>query len=296
MSESVAEIVERLLGACASEIEPLSGGITNANYKIVIDDEQLVLRIPGKDTELLGIDRTNEVAANRLAARIGVAPEVVAVDEESGCMVTRFLHGRVVPKEELATEPTLGEVITKLRDVHAAGRISATFDHFAVIRGYHELASTRGVDEPFDYPLASAVLDRIEAIRPFRPMVLGHNDLLNANLLHDGSVRILDWEYAGMADPFFDLANFSVNNELGSELDKVVVHHYFGRVNESFLAALVLMKLVSELREAMWGVAQLAISDLDFDFTQYAMERGGRFEVLLDGLDINELAMAAAAR
>ena len=199
-------------------------------------------------------------------------------------------------KEELATEPTLGEVITRLRDVHAAGRISATFDHFAVIRGYHELASTRGVDEPFDYPLASAVLDQIEVIRPFRPMVLGHNDLLNANLLHDGSVRILDWEYAGMADPFFDLANFSVNNELGAELDKVVLHHYFGRVSESFLAALALMKLVSELREAMWGVAQLAISDLDFDFTRYAIDRSERFEVLLDGLDINELATAAAAR
>ncbi len=296
MSRAIEEIVEQLLGVSASAIEPLAGGITNANYKVVLGDEQLVLRVPGKGTELLGIDRTSEVAAIRLAARIGIAPEVIAVDEESGCMITRFLDARVVPKEELAIEPTLGEVIRKLRDVHAAGRISTTFDHFAVIRHYHELASIRGVDEPFDYPFASAVLDQIEVIRPFRPIVLGHNDLLNANLLHDGSVRILDWEYAGMGDPFFDLANFSVNNELGAELDAVVLHHYFGRVNESLRAALALMKLVSELREAMWGVAQLAISDLEFDFTRYAAERGERFQVLVETFDMDQLATAAASR
>ena len=94
MPPAVDEMVERLFGVSATAIEPLAGGITNANYKIVIEDEPLVLRIPGKDTELLGIDRTTEVAANRLAARIGVAPEVIAVDEESGCMVTRFLDAR----------------------------------------------------------------------------------------------------------------------------------------------------------------------------------------------------------
>src|SRR5579862_8020894 len=163
MAHEIDEVVERLLGTSANSIEPLHGGITNANYKVQLSDEQVVVvRIPGKNTALLGIDRICEVAANRLAAEIGVGPEVIAAEEETGCLVTRFIEARSVPMAELGTEPTLGDVISRLRHVHTAGSIPGSFDHFAVIRRYHELASTRGVDEPFDYETASAVLDEIE--------------------------------------------------------------------------------------------------------------------------------------
>jgi len=294
MVDVVREVVERLWPGRTASIERLSGGITNANYKVDVDGEQVVIRVPGKKTDLLGIDRTAEVAANRIAATIGVAPEVLSVDAATGCIVTRFLDGRPVPMEELATEPTLGAVITALVRVHGAGSVAVSFDHFRIIRGYHDEVKRRGVSEPFDYAEASEVLSLIETVRPFRPQVLGHNDLLNANLLHDGSIRILDWEYSGMADPYFDLANFSVNNELGPGRDESIVEHYFGTVDDSKLAALALMKLVSELREAMWGVVQLAISELEVDFLGYATDRGLRFESLLATFDLGRLLEKAA--
>lgn len=289
MADVLAEVIDRLWPGSAFTVEPLSGGITNANYKVTVAGQEVVVRVPGTNTELLGIDRVAEVAANRTAAAIGVAPEVVGVDEVTGCMVTRFLEGRPVPMAELATEPTLGAVIATLLRVHGAGPVAVDFDHFGVIRAYHDQAVRRGVSEPFDYARASRVLARIEGVRPFRAQVLGHNDLLNANLLDDGAIRILDWEYAGMADPYFDLANFSVNNELGSERDVPVLEHYFGTADDSKLAVLALMKLVSELREAMWGVLQLAISELDVDFVGYASERGERFEALLEGMDLDRM-------
>ena len=238
MTQLLIEVIERLWPGREVAVESLAGGITNANFKVDLGTEQLVVRVPGKNTELLGINRASEVAANRIAAAIGVAPEIVAVDEKTGCMVTRFVEGRTIPMAELATEPTLGEVIATLVRVHRAGSLEVNFDHFQIIRAYHDEARRRGVSEPFDYAEASAVLSRIEAARPFRPQVLGHNDLLNANLLHDGSVRILDWEYAGMADPYFDLANFSVNNELGSEHDRAILGHYFGSADSAKLATL----------------------------------------------------------
>jgi thiamine kinase-like enzyme len=177
--------------------------------------------------------------------------------------------------------------------VHGCGSVPATFDHFAVISNYHEEAWRRGVREPFDFAAASEVIGRIKARRPFRGRVFGHNDLLNANLLHDGSFRILDWEYAGMADPYFDLANLSVNNELGPGLDEAVVGHYSGTVTEAKLAALSLLKLVSEMREAMWGVVQLAVSELDVDFAAYARARGERFEALLGTMELGRLLHVA---
>ncbi len=295
MTQVVTELIERLWPGREVAVESLSGGITNANFKVDLGAEQLVVRVPGKNTDLLGINRVSEVAANRIAATIGVAPEIVAVDAKTGCIVTRFVEGRTIPMAELATEPTLGEVIATLVRVHGAGSLDVDFDHYRVIRGYHAEALRRGVSEPFDYAEANAVLSRIEAARPFRPQVLGHNDLLNANLLHDGSVRILDWEYAGMADPYFDLANFSVNNELGSERDRAILEHYFGGADSAKLAALALMKLVSELREAMWGVIQLAVSELEVDFVAYATERGERFRTLLATMELGFLLEHAAA-
>jgi thiamine kinase-like enzyme len=290
----IAGVVDRLFPGLPFEVDPLPGGITNANFRVTVGPHDVVVRVPGKNTEVLGIRRDVEVAANRIAASVGVAPELVALDEETGCVVTRFVDGRSVQTEELSTEPMLGDVVTTLVRVHAAGTVAATFDHFGVIRSYHDEARRRGVREPFDYESAASVLARIESVRPFRPTVLGHNDLLNANFLHDGTMRILDWEYAGMADPYFDLANFCANNELGDDTETPVLAHYFGCVDEARLATLRLMKLVSELREAMWGVVQVAVSELDVDFGAYAEDRAERFRALLGRIDLDRLLDSAA--
>ncbi len=293
---AAAAVVERLFPGRSFTVEPLSGGITNANFKVCLAATAgacpmtVVVRIPGKDTDLLGIDRAAEAAANILAARVGVAPEVVGVDPTTGGIVTRYVDGRPVPMEELATEPTLGEVVRALHRVHRAGVVDATFDHFGVIRSYHEIAARLGVTEPFDYAEATSVVSLVESVRPFEASVLGHNDLLNANFLHDGSLRILDWEYAGLGDPFFDLANLSVNNDLGHGRDESLLAHYFGSASDRALATLRLMKLVSELREAMWGVVQVAISELEVDFLAYAREHAERFFALADELGPGRLA------
>jgi len=117
--------------------------------------------------------------------------------------------------------------------------------------------------------------------------VLGHNDLLNGNLLLvDGRIRLIDWEYSGMGDPFFDLANFSSHHDLGEEGDLALLEAYWGETGPALLAALGLMKLVSELREALWGVVQMAVSQLDEDFEAYAVLHSERFFARRDGMDV----------
>jgi thiamine kinase-like enzyme len=99
-----------------------------------------------------------------------------------------------------------------------------------------------------------------------------HNDLLTANFLHDGrKIVIVDWEYAGMGDRYFDLGNFSVNNELGDADEERLLDAYFGELpTPRRKAALKLFRFMSDFREAMWGVIQTTVSDLDFDFQAYA--------------------------
>ena len=80
----------------ARMIEVLGGGITNRNFKVTLDDGAYVLRVGGKDTELLGIDRRVEYEASLAAAAVGVGPDVVAFIEPEGYLVTRFVGGKVV--------------------------------------------------------------------------------------------------------------------------------------------------------------------------------------------------------
>lgn len=287
-------LIERLWPGRATSVTALTNGITNANYLVDLGDERVVVRVPGKDTSLLGIDRAREVEIGRLAAGVGVGPEVVLYDEATSCIVTRFIEARPIATEELAAEPILGEFVGALRRVHAAGTVATVFDPYRIARAYRDEAAARGVVAPFDLEGALALADRVEAARPFRTTVLGHNDLLNANFLYDGSVRIVDWEYAGMTDPFFDLANVAVNNAFSPEAERALLVHYVGRADEALASTLHLMKIISELREAMWGVLQLAISELDVDFSQYAKDHAARLEELAAAVDLDELVAAAA--
>jgi thiamine kinase-like enzyme len=244
------------------ELEPLGGGITNRNFKVTVEGERYVLRIGGKDTELLGIDRAAEHAASCVAAGLGLAPEVVAFVEPEGYLVTRYVAG-VVGDVDAAR---VGEC---LRRLHDGPDLPARFDSFRVVETYRSTAEEHSVTVPAAYDQAKGIAHRIERRRLGAAPRPCHNDLLNANFIATGEcLWIVDWEYAGMGDPFFDLGNFAVNHELDAEGEAALLEAYGSDDHE----ALVLMRFMSDFREAMWGVVQQGISELDFDFRAYAEE------------------------
>jgi thiamine kinase-like enzyme len=254
-------------------VTPIEAGITNRNYRVEVEGDVFVVRLAGADTELLGIDREHEVEAGRAAAAAGVGPAVVAFVPELGCVVTRFVHGEAIPDERLGDPTVIRAIVASIRAIHGCAPIAATFPVFRIVEDFRDTAAQRGVAIPPAYEDAHAVAARIEAAFSSAPMPLTtcHNDLLNANLLLDaGHVWIVDYEYAGMGDPFFDLGNFSINNGLGSEAEVVLLDAYFGDVRDAHRARLALMRIVSDFREAMWGVVQQGISELEFDYVGYA--------------------------
>jgi thiamine kinase-like enzyme len=254
-------------------VTPIEAGITNRNYRVEVDGDVFVVRLAGAHTELLGIDREHEVEAGRAAAAAGAGPEVVAFIPELGCVVTRFVHGDAIPDERLAEPDVLRAIVASIRSIHGCAPIAATFPVFRIVEEFRETAAERGVAIPPAYDEAHAVADRIEAAFSSAPVPITtcHNDLLNANLLLDaGHVWIVDYEYAGMGDPFFDLGNFSINNGLGPDAETLLLEAYFGEVRDVHRARLALMRIVSDFREAMWGVVQQGISELEFDYVGYA--------------------------
>jgi thiamine kinase-like enzyme len=202
-------LAARLWPGRAAQIEPLGGGITNHNFKVSLDGEAFVLRIGGKDTELLGIDRRAEHAAALAAAAVGTGPEVVAFLEREGALVTRFVEGRPVSAEEMRSPASIARVVAVLKPFHDGPAIPAQFDSFQVVRSYAAAATERRVRVPAAYERAAEVATRIASLRPPQGPRPCHNDLLTANfILDEAQLWIVDWEYAGMGEVFFDLGNF----------------------------------------------------------------------------------------
>jgi len=273
MSDLFEAAVERVWPGRQARFEVLGGGITNHNVKVELDGDAYVLRIVGKDTNLLGIDRSVELAATEAAAAVRVGPEVVTFVEPEGWLVTRFIEGEIPPVERMRELDMLARVAEALRAFHGGRAIPGRFDSFRVVEAYRETALARGGAIPEAYEWAHGIAQRIERSRAGAELKPCHNDLLNANFLDDGErLRILDWEYAGMGDVFFDLANFSINHELDAAGSATLLDAYVGEVRSGDARALELMRFMSDFREAMWGVVQTAVSELDFDFVGYASE------------------------
>ncbi len=273
----LSETTDRLapeLGGLEGEPTPLAGGITNRNFRARFGGVEVVVRLPGKDTALLGIDRHDEAEANRCAAAAGVAPEVLALLDDPPCLVTRFLEGAAAEAADLCGPETIADVAEALATVHGCPPVRSSFSPFRVVEDYAARAAARGgtVPSAFDrsHPTATRIATALRH-RPHEP-VLCHNDLLAANfLVTPEGLRIVDWEYAGMGDRYFDLGNFAVNNGLGAAEEEALLGAYLGEPpTAGQLAKLRLMRFMSDFREAMWAVLQGTLSDLEFDFAAYA--------------------------
>jgi len=284
------------LGELEGEPVALTGGITNRNYKVRFAGSDVVVRLPGKDTDLLEIDRAAEKAAGELAAAAGVGPAVVAMLDDPPCLVTEFVVGEPMQPEELRESAALAEAAAALRALHGCEeRLPVAFSSFRIVETYAARMADRGAEVPSSYEWAMAAAHRIETTLtgPEHEPVPCHNDLLSANFIRSPrGLRLIDWEYAGMGDRYFDLGNFAVNNELDPEQEAALLAAYFESPASSCrLATLRLMRFMSDFREAMWGAVQSTISDLDFDFHDYCAKHfdrmrsaaaDGRLEALLE--------------
>jgi len=279
----ILQRIPQFASAKSLEIKELTGGITNKNYKITTTNgESFVLRMGGNETKYLGIDREVEYECSRLASQIGVAPEPIAFLAPEGYILARFISGKGLTAEEIGTEENVKSVVASLKAYHAIEKFPGFFSPFRVAEEYRKTAESFKVKLPDKmnwYLERSAEIET--AMYAHAPLTLRpcHNDLLNGNFIDDGTrIRILDWEYAGMGDIFFDLGNFAIQHEFNDEQDEILLKAYFGTPTDSQRAHQKLMKIMSDLREAMWAQVQRGVSQLDFDYAGYGQKYFDRFE------------------
>jgi thiamine kinase-like enzyme len=288
---AIVEGLQRRLGAADGPAVALDGGITNRNYRVRFGDRDYVVRIPGKDTTLLGISRKAERMANETAAALGIAPMLAASDEDY--LVTEFVASDPIQESQLVL------VAASLRSFHDSGLLlPVRFWVPELLERYGGIVRERGGALPDQYALACELARRIADVLPREAPVPCHNDLLPSNLLSvaPDHVLVVDWEYAGMGHRLFDLGNLAVNNELDDAAEERVLAAYCGQTPGPVdRAAMKLMRIMSDAREGAWGVIQGVLSELDFDFDGYAARH---FERLADAASdprLDDWMHAAAA-
>lgn len=235
------------------------------------------MRIPGRGSDLF-IDREVEHKNALAASQAGVSPPVLFSLEPEMCTVVPFIEAQTMHPEDLAGHPDrLEKVVDAVRQYHDKATFVNQIDVFEMIREYMDMA--HGVDAPFpdDIDWMLQLGDSIEeAMRRDRPAdVACHCDLLSENFMLEpgGRMWVIDWEYGGQTDPYFDLGDFCVEHPLSEDEERAIIARYCGSFDESRYARMMLHKIVADLWWSIWAMIQVRQSKLDFDFMEYGMNR-----------------------
>ncbi len=276
------EIISRIDEWKGKEIrwEPLGGGITNHNYTVYVDDEKYVMRIPGAGTDIF-IDRDNELECSIEAGKTGVTPRVLHHLKPENISVVQFIQGKTLTTDEITGNNSLiTRIVSAIRVIHEKAAFKKRFDPFQTVRDYMDYVKKYDAPLPSDFDRMLGISEEIESAMKKNPLqdVACHNDYLSENFLDDGKeIWIIDWEYGGRGDPYFDLGDFAVEHPFLQEQEELIITEYCGELKNNRLYRMLLYKIVSDLWWSVWAMIQSRISTLEFDFYAYG---NGRFERL----------------
>lgn len=275
MSES--DIRELPIWGGPIEIQPLSGGITNLNYRVVDGGKVYAVRT-GQDDPVLGIDRRNELVCTQAAADLGLAPHIAY--SQRGLMVCEFIESTALTPE--LAQARIEQLATTVREIHTKGRQVCGhmqyFSAFQVTRTFLAAAREQGLALPGDSAeaLLAEVADLENRIQPFTPTFC-HNDMMPGNFLDTGAkIWVIDWEYSGIGHPLFDLAGLSSNCDFAPEQDHQLLAAY-GETDDATLDQFGALKAMAALRESMWSVIQGQQSSIEFDYDLYRDENYAKY-------------------
>ena len=272
-------------------VSDLSGGLTNRNVRVSTPQGEYVARLSSPESALLAIDRANEHANSVAAATSGAAPDVIAYAPDVSVLVVRFIDGSTWSNDDILRPENAPRIAQACRTLHAGPRFVNDFDMLELQPHYLSIVQERGLRLPDRYlDFADHARAVGEALRA-RPVatVPCNNDLLAANFIDDGRLWLIDYEYSGNNDPFFEIGNiWSEAAGTPDDLERLV-SAYVGHPSTSLTARARLWGLMSKYGWMLWASIQDGTSDLDFDFWSWGLEKYDRAVAEFDGPDLGRL-------
>ena len=269
-------------------INTLDGGMTNQNFLIEENNKKYVVRL-GNDIPEHLVSRSNELIVSKAASAAGISPAVIYHDE--GLLILEYIESKTLSTEDI--KKNIKKIIPILKKIHYEipknlyGQ-SLIFWVFHVINNYAKFLKdkeSRHTKILKNLLLQSNVLEKISS--PYE-IVFGHNDLLPANFLDDGTrLWVIDWEYAGFNSPLFDLGGLASNNNFSLNEEIFLIENYFEqKINDELLLKYNALKCSSLLRETMWSMVSEITSKINFDYKNYTEENLLKFDQSYKNLDL----------
>jgi len=264
-------------------ISILSGGITNKLYRVTSEKGDVAVRIFGDKTELF-INRDYEAESIQKASTIGISPKLIKYLPELNVTIVEYItHGYTLKNPDFLKEELREKIINPVRRLHRSNIIfPKIFNPIKEIIKMADILAGLNVDYPeFDI---KGTIEKLKKLYkkiniPESSFTACHNDLLAENfiLIKDGyenlyqaPLYIIDWEYAGMAPPYYDVADMFQEILVGREIEKSFVYYYCeGNDYEKNLYLIDMFKPFPDIYWFLWSLIQQNISTIEFDFYNY---------------------------
>ncbi len=267
------ELVSEVFGVPESEITGircLKSGMTNQSFLFHIGQKHYICRIPGKGTDLL-INRRQEHAVYEAIRPLGLCEDIVYMDPDKGYKIAMYYEG--ARNADASSWEDMGKCMALVRKLHESGiSVSHEFDIRERIHFYEKLCRTHQGTLFEDYDMVRGwmeeLMDRMDGLH--RGKTLSHIDSVADNFLFlpDGSMRLIDWEYAGMCDPLMDIGMCAIYSYYNEEDADKLLELYLGRAPsaEETLVTYSCMALGGFLW-SLWGVYKSALGVEFGDYT-----------------------------
>jgi len=257
-----------------TEISELSGGLTNRNLKVSTPSGTYVARVSSNDSQLLEIDRQSEFENSKLAAEMAIAAPVYDYVPGGGLLVIGYLPGKTFDSSDVKNN--LPRIAESCRTLHSARPFLREFNMFSVQKNYLKIVNDRGFRKPAKYDDYQKYADTLSKafMATSTGLVPCNNDLLPANFIDDGSkIWIIDYEYSGNNDPCFELGNIWAEAYLEIDALHELVTAYYVEERPDKFARAWLYSVFAKYGWTLWGAIQDSMSDLEFDFWEWAMRK-----------------------
>ena len=295
--ESLKGLVSECLNIDINQVKQIAaiGGMTNKNYKVMIDDQNYVLRVPGNGTEKM-ISRIEEIKNAAFAHEIGVDADLIYFNEQTGIKISKFIENAQTLSPEGAKKPyVMKKICQLLNQLHQCGReMENEFNVYEKIESYEQLLNELKGEYYDDYQLVKQqVLQLKELMDDLEiKLVPCHNDTLAENFIKDkhDQYYLIDWEYAGMNDPMWDVAAHCLENGFNSDEEELFLKTYFKQEpKRSYKTRVLVNKIYQDFLWSLWTKVKEASGD---DFGDYGIERYNRakenLKLLVDQLEDRE--------
>ena len=283
--EKITRLIPAFIGKSVT-INRINKGITNNNFKVIVDGKAFFISLPGTDSKLLNIDFTNKYYNNKICSDIGISPKVVHYIKTEELLVTEFINSINPVSKSVHGSEKISVLVKMIKTLHGAKLFCRNFNMITYIYHYMTILKKDGFPK-----LLFPILDRIDnlgqKLAPYRThLVPCHNDLVVENIIENqNQMFLVDFDYSGNNDPCFELGNLIVERGYNHNQVNKLVKRYYGKIQENIISRVYLQGIVSDIGWSLWGYVQAKVSYLDYDFNQYAINRMERVTNQMDSVD-----------